>query len=121
MMGVDPFIAQQLYERWFKIEGRKDSVSDELQEFFGEVGKLGYNKKAIRAAFRIKRAYDAMPSEIFAESEEVAALLVALGLTADTASRVARNAPTRESVPPEPPISPIKARVRAIMASGEAA
>ena len=40
------------FERWQRLEGEKQAISDDLKELFAELKSQGFDSKALRAAFR---------------------------------------------------------------------
>lgn len=47
-----------LFQRWERLEGEKSAISDDLKELFKEAKGLGYDSKALRAAFNKKVKID---------------------------------------------------------------
>lgn len=112
----DLYHLRGFYERWSVFEDEKDALGERLLAFFEEARKRGFDSKAMRAAFRLKRRCEEDPAIALAENENVKRYLAALGVTAELLSRVARE----EERPAPEKISPIKARARAIVESARA-
>lgn len=109
------------FSRWSDLEDRKEAVGSDLLEFFAGMRQRGFNTKALRAAFQIKREMQSDPVELQSLNDDVQRYLVAIGVTADVASRAARQAPARESIYADKNHEPtIRERLRTIRLRDEA-
>ncbi|HEV7345497.1 MAG TPA: GapR family DNA-binding domain-containing protein [Devosia sp.] len=53
------------FERWQRLEGEKQAISDDLKELFAELKSQGFDGKALRAAFRtVAKADDAAVQDL---------------------------------------------------------
>lgn len=70
---------RSFFDRWSRLEGEKQATSEDLKDLFAEAKGNGFNTKAMRAAFRVKRKRDDKPTEFDELQGEVDVYLAALG------------------------------------------
>jgi uncharacterized protein (UPF0335 family) len=71
---------RSFFDRWSRLEDEKQGTSDDLKDLFSEAKGVGFNTKAMRAAFRLKRKRDDKTEAFDEAREEVELYLVALGV-----------------------------------------
>src|SRR5690606_36409114 len=82
------------FERWQRLEGEKQAISDDLKELFQELKGHGFDGKALRAAFRkVAKVDDADVQELNAVVDLYVDSLLAprVGTVPATRSRAARE------------------------------
>lgn len=90
------------FERWQRLEGEKQAISDDLKELFAELKGQGFDSKALRASFRmVAKAGDVAVEEHNALVDLYVGSLMApknsgTGTVPATRTRAAREAETEE-------------------------
>lgn len=93
------------YERWQRLEGEKQAISDDLKELFGELKGQGFDGKALRAAFRMV----AKAGDVAVEEHNAMVDLYVDSLTAPRQSEVGTINATRRRAAREAQPDPIAA------------
>lgn len=92
------------FERWQRLEGEKQAISDDLKELFAELKGQGFDSKALRASFRmVSKAGDVAVEEHNALVDLYVGSLMGprsdeTGMDRATRSRAAREAETEDRV-----------------------
>lgn len=92
------------FERWQRLEGEKQAISDDLKELFAELKGQGFDSKALRASFRtVAKAGDVAVEEHNALVDLYVGSLMGprpdeTGMDRATRSRAAREAETEDRV-----------------------
>lgn len=96
--GIADDLLRNGFERWQRLEGEKQAISDDLKELFAELKGQGFDGKALRAAFRqVEKAGDASVEEHNATVDLYVGSLMAprpgvVGTVPATHTRAAREA-----------------------------
>lgn len=93
------------YERWQRLEGEKQAISDDLKELFQELKSNGFDGKALRAAFRMV----AKAGDVAVEEHNAMVDLYVDSLTAPRQSEVGTINATRRRAAREAQPDPIAA------------
>lgn len=88
--GIADDMVRDAFRRWSSLEDEKDRVADDMKELAKEWKALGFNTKAMRAAFRRQRKLDDAADEVRAEEAEVELYLACLNR--GTVYAIARDA-----------------------------